>query len=111
MHKLINDNLAIGLCNIQGGLTSLAKTLELQELVFREQLDIIGINETNLKSDIYIRFKVLVYIYTSTLNLPLNFDFLRCDRPNDKGRGGCGMLVNQSVNYKLMNLDTTDLYR
>ena len=65
MHTLINDNLAIGLCNIQGGLTSLAKTLELQELVFREQLDIIGINETNLKPD----------INTSTLNFPLNFDF------------------------------------
>ena len=64
MHTLINDNLIIGLCNIQAK-TSLAKTLELQELVFREQLDIIGINETNLKPD----------INTSTLNFPLNFDF------------------------------------
>ena len=88
MPTLISNNLAVGLCNIQGGLTGLAKTLELQELVFREKLDIIGINETNLKSD----------IDTNSLNFPQMFDFLRCDRPNDSGRGGCGILVKKLLN-------------
>ena len=62
MPATLNDRLAVGLCNIQGGLTGLAKTLELQELIFRENLDILGINETNLKSD----------IDTDTLNFPKN---------------------------------------
>ena len=97
MHTLTNNNLALGLCNIQGGLTGLAKTIELQELVFREKFDIIGINETNLKSD----------IDTTTLNFPKNYDLLRCDRPNDSGRGGCGLLVSKNIEYKLLNLDIT----
>ena len=97
MPTLINDNLAVGLCNIQGGLTGMAKTLELQELIFREKLDIIGINETNLKSD----------IDTASLNFPKHFELLRCDRPNDSGRGGCGILLNKTVKYKILNLDIT----
>ena len=97
LHTLLTCNLNVGHCNIQGGLTNLTKTLEVQELIFREKIDILGINETNLKSD----------IATSTLNLPLNFDFLRCDRPNDSGRGGCGVLVNKNVNYRAVNLNIT----
>ena len=93
----INDNLSVGLCNIQGGLTGLTKTLELQELIFREKLDIIGINETNLKSD----------IDSSTLNFPKNFDLLRCDRQNESGRGGCGLLINRTIQYKSLDLNIT----
>ena len=96
MHAIIN-NLAVGHCNIQGGLTNLAKTLQVQELIFREKLDILGINETNLKSD----------IDTSTLNLPHNFNFIRKDRINNSGRGGCGLLISKSVKYELLELDIT----
>ena len=96
MHTIIN-NLAVGHCNIQGGLTNLAKTLQVQELIFREKLDILGINETNLKSD----------IDTSTLNLPRNFNFIRKDRINNSGRGGCGLLISKNVKYQVLELDTT----
>ena len=96
MHTIIN-NLAVGHCNIQGGLTNLAKTLQVQELIFREKLDILGINETNLKSD----------IDTSTLNLPHNFNFIRKDRKNNSRRGGCGLLISKSVKYELLELDIT----
>ena len=97
MPATINDRLAVGLCNIQGGLTGLAKTLELQELIFRENLDILGINETNLKSD----------IDTDTLDFPKKFDFLRCDRRNESGRGGCGLLINRAIRYRLLDLGIT----
>ena len=101
MHTILTENLSVGFCNIQGGLTNLTKTLEVQELIYREKLDILGINETNLKSD----------IDTSTLNLPNNYDFLRNDRPNESGRGGCGILINKNLDYKTLNLDIsyTDL--
>ena len=59
----LNKKLAIGHCNIQGGLTGLAKSLEVQELIKNEKLDILGLNETNLKPD----------IDTNTLNLPQNY--------------------------------------
>ena len=43
-------NLEIGHCNIEGGLsTNLAKTTEIRNVIFKEQIDIFGINETNLK--------------------------------------------------------------
>ena len=61
------EKLAIGHCNMQGGLTSISKCLELQNLIIKEKLDILCLNETNLKSD----------IDTSSLNLPSNFPFLR----------------------------------
>ena len=58
-----NQNLSIGHCNIQGGLAgNLGKTIEIQELIFREKIDLFGINEKNLKST----------VHNSTLNIPLN---------------------------------------
>ena len=93
MHNF-DDKLSVGLCNIQGGLTSLTKTLEIQELLHREKFDLLGINETNLKSD----------ICTNTLNLPPNYNLIRCDRPNDSGRGGCGILISENIEYKLITI-------
>ena len=84
--------LAVGHCNMQGGLTGISKCLELQNLIIREKLDILCLNETNLKSD----------IDSSTLNLPSNFSFLRRDRPTDNGHGGCGILVSTNVKYKII---------
>ena len=89
-------NLVIGHCNIQGGLTGLAKPLEIQDLLDNYGIDILSLNETNLKSD----------IDTSTLHLPhFNYNFIRCDRPTDNGRGGCGILLNKNLNYKEIHLD------
>ena len=66
-------NIGIGHCNIEGGLaTNLAKTSEIENVIFREQLDIFGINETNLNP----------MIDTNSLKIPLNYKLERCDRPN-----------------------------
>ena len=56
--------LSIGHCNIQGGFSgNLGKTTEIQDVIFREKLDLFGINETNLKST----------VHNSTLNIPMSF--------------------------------------
>ena len=89
--------LSIGHCNIQGGLTGMTKCLDIQNLIFKEKLDILCLNETNLKSD----------IATNSLNLPQNFKFHRKDRIVDNGRGGCGILISTNIRYKVIEL--TDL--
>ena len=91
-HLKFAEKLAIGHCNMQGGLTGISKCLELQNLIINEKLDILCLNETNLKSD----------IDTSSLNLPSNFQFLRKDRPSDNGHGGCGILVSTKIKFKLL---------
>ena len=80
---------------MQGGLTGISKCLELQNLLVREKLDILCLNETNLKSD----------IDSNSLNLPSNYSFLRKDRHSDTGHGGCGILVSKNVSYKIIELD------
>ena len=91
--------LCIGHSNIQGGLTGLAKPLQVQHLMSDHQLDICSINETNLKSD----------IATSTLFLPhFAFEFYRCDRSNDKGQGGCGLLVNKKLDHIKVEFEKRD---
>ena len=90
----VYENLAIGHCNIQGGLTGMAKSLEIQNLIQQEKLDILAINETNLKSD----------IDTDTLNLPQNYKFIRNDRSNDSGRGGCGVLISNNLKFRKISL-------
>ena len=66
-------NLGIGHCNMEGGLsTNLAKTTEIKDIIFRDKLDLFGINITNLNP----------MVDTKTLNIPLNYEFERCDRPN-----------------------------
>ena len=77
---------------MQGGLTGISKCLELQNLIIQEKLDILCLNETNLKSD----------IDTASLNIPTNFKFLRKDRISDNGHGGCGILVSTNIRYKLV---------
>ena len=91
-------NLGIGHCNIEGGLsTNLAKTTEINNVIFREQLDVFGINETNLNPG----------IITDSLNIPLNYTLERCDRPNSSSRGGCGILISKKLKYKLVTLNNT----
>ena len=95
-------NLAIGHCNMEGGLsTNLAKTQEIKDVIFREKLDIFALNETNLNP----------MIDTGTLNIPLNYEFERRDRPNDSSRGGCGILISKRLKYKIfpINIIHTDM--
>ncbi len=94
-HNSYANKLAVGHCNIQGGLTSLVKCLEIQNLIHREKLDILCLNETNLKSD----------IDTHSLNTPHNFTLVRKDRVTDDGHGGCGILVSNNVKFKNVQLD------
>ena len=93
----LGNKLAVGHSNIQGGLTSIVKCLDVQNLIFREKLDILCLNETNLKSD----------IETDTLALPSNFTLLRKDRNNDSGRGGCGILIGDNIKFKTVDLNLT----
>ena len=95
-------NLGVGHCNMEGGLaTNLAKTQEIEDVIFREKLDIFGINETNLNP----------MIDNNTLNIPLNYDIERCDRPNNSSRGGCSVLISNRIKYRLfpINVVHTDL--
>ncbi|HBI39884.1 MAG TPA: hypothetical protein DDY16_02905 [Tenacibaculum sp.] len=80
---------------MQGGLTSMAKCLEIQELICEEKLDILSLNETNLKAD----------IDTASLKLPKNFTFIRKDRPNNSGHGGCGILISEHIKFKTVQLN------
>ena len=91
-------NLGIGHCNIEGGLaTNLAKTTEISNVIFREQLDIFGLNETNLNSS----------VDTNSINIPLNYKLERQDRPNGSSSGGCGFIISKRVNYELVSLNNT----
>ena len=95
-------NLGIGHCNMEGGLsTNLAKTNEIRDVIFREKLDIFGLNETNLNP----------MIDTGTLNIPLNYDLERADRPNNSSRGGCGVLISKRIKYRIfpINIIHTDM--
>ena len=93
----LENKLSVGHSNIQGGLTSLVKCLDVQNLITREKLDILCLNETNLKSD----------IDTGTLAIPSNFSLLRKDRYNDSGRGGCGILIGCNINYETIDFNLT----
>ena len=73
----------------------MAKCLDIQNLIFKEKLDILCLNETNLKSD----------IDTSSLDLPINYTFLRKDRITDNGHGGCGILISNRIKYKLIDVN------
>ena len=75
-------------------MTGISKCLELQNLIIQEKIDILCLNETNLKSD----------IDNDSLNLPANFTFVRKDRVLDSGHGGCGILVSTNIKYRLIEL-------
>ena len=95
-------NLGIGHCNMEGGLsTNLAKMQEIKDIIFHEELDIFGLNETNLNP----------MIDTKTLNIPLNYEIERCDRPNNSSRGGCAVLISNRIKYRLfpINIVHTDM--
>ena len=83
---------------MEGGLSAnLAKTTEIKDIIFRDKLDLFGINETNLNP----------MVDTKTLNIPLNYEFERCDRPNGSSRGGCGVLISNRVKYRPVSLNIT----
>ena len=81
-------NLSIGHCNIQGGFLNLGKSTQLTQLIRKEDLDILSINELNLDDS----------IDSNTLNIPSSFSIIRCDRPNSS-RGGCGVIINKKLAY------------
>ena len=82
--------LCIGHSNIQGGLTSLGKSVQVKNFIHDNMLDICSINETNLTS----------CVSTQQLNLPENYEFIRCDRSSDVSRGGCGIIINKFIKHK-----------
>ena len=83
---------------MKGGLSAnLAKTTEIKDIIFRDKLDLFGINETNLNP----------MVDTKTLNIPLNLEFERCDRPNGSSRGGCGVLIFYRLKYRPVSLNIT----
>ena len=89
-------NLRVGHCNIEGGLaTNLGKTTEIKNVIYREQIDIFGLNETNLNSA----------IDTDSINVPFNYQLERYDRPNGSSSGGCGFIISKSLKYKLVSMD------
>ena len=90
-------NLGIGHCNMEGGLaTNLAKTTEIKDVIEREKLDILGLNETNLNPT----------ISTDSLNIPLNYKLERgTDRPSS--RGGCGVIISQRLKYRVFPMIIT----
>ena len=91
-----NDhNLTIGHCNIQGGLISINKSTEINQLIRSHSVDVFSINETNLNDT----------IHTDTLNLPPMYDFVRKDRGVGT-RGGCGLLINRNCAYSEINMHT-----
>ena len=55
--KLKNlKNLRIGYCNMEGGLSAnLAKTTEIKDIIFRDKLDLFGINSL-AQQDVVSRF-------------------------------------------------------
>ena len=95
-----HHNLAIGHCNIQGGLTNLGKTTHLTQLIRNHKLDILALNELNLNDT----------IHTSTLNIPSSFNLLRFDRPNSS-RGGCGALYPANYRSPRTRANSSELAR
>ena len=91
-------NLRVGHCNIEGGIaTNLAKTTEIKNVIFREQIDIFGLNETNLNST----------VDTNSVNIPLNYKLERQDRPNGSSSGGCGFIISKRLNYTLVSFNNS----
>ena len=85
-------NLGIGHCNMEGGLaTNLAKTAEIKDVIFREKLDLFGLNETNVSET----------VDNKSLNIPLNYEIERCDRPNQSSRGGCAVIISNRIKYRV----------
>lgn len=95
---MINKNetdhdLTIGHCNIQGGLTNIAKSSEIWQLIRKYDMDILSLNETNLNDG----------IDSSTLGIPTSHEFIRKDRGGGT-RGGCGLLINKNINFKVVEI-------
>ena len=95
MNESTLHNLSIGHCNIQGGLLNLGKSIQLTQLIRREEINIMSLNELNLDAT----------IDTSSLNIPSSLSLIRCDRPNSS-RGGCGMIINKKLSFTELSIDS-----
>ena len=67
-------NLVIGHCNMQGGLTGLAKPLEIQDLLNNYGMDILSLNETNLRSthQLFIYRIIIIILFDVTDQLTMD---------------------------------------
>ena len=81
-------NLTVGHCNIQGGLIGISKSAQILDMIKKYNMDILSLNETNLNDT----------IATQTLNIPVNYTFLRNDRGTGS-RGGCGLIISNKLAY------------
>ena len=81
-------NLTVGHCNIQGGLIGISKSTQILDMIKKYNMDILSLNETNLNDT----------IATQTLNIPVNYTFLRNDRGTGS-RGGCGLIISNKLAY------------
>ena len=88
-------NISIGHCNIQGGFKGINKSIQIQQLIRNNNLDILSVNETNLN----------VTIDTNSLNIPPNYEFKRADRGLGS-RGGCGMIISNKCAYTPVSMKT-----
>ena len=70
------------------GLLNLGKSTQLTQVIRKEEVDLLALNELNLDDS----------IDSSTLNIPPSFPIIRCDRPNSS-RGGCGVVISKKLAY------------
>ena len=89
-------DLTIGHCNIQGGYISMLKSTEVISLIRKHEMDLIGLNETNLNDT----------IDSSTLNIPSGYNLVRKDRGKGS-RGGCAVLVSKNCAHVEIEMNTT----
>ena len=72
----------------QGGLIGISKSTQILDMIKKYNMDILSLNETNLNDT----------IATQTLNIPVNYTFLRNDRGTGS-RGGCGLIISNKLAY------------
>ena len=95
MLNLKNHNLTFGHCNIQGGYISMLKSTEVNSLIRKHEIDVMGLNETNLNDT----------IDSTTLNIPSGFNLIRRDRGKGS-RGGCAVLINKNCAHSEIDMKT-----
>lgn len=71
-------------------LRSVHKRQELSHFLNTEKPDILMLNETKLNNSHKVSFR--------------NYNFIRNDRPNNKGGGGTGILIRDSLNFQQLTL-------
>ena len=69
-------------------LIGISKSTQILDMIKKYNMDILSLNETNLNDT----------IATQTLNIPVNYTFLRNDRGTGS-RGGCGLIISNKLAY------------